>query len=254
MPCERAPDPAAAERWIDDHADLADVARPARQRDERDVADDLVVLDRDGPRGAESRPRGDHVGVVDLLLEERPVPFRDARHELLDGVVVARFESPDLHQRSFAGSSSSLCSTSHFVSPGSVRWSACRPAKKVTCPPVEPQLVAPRRIADEPERRLGGGAAGRPCPSRRPRRGRCRARGRSRPRGRSAACGPLISTLRRTRSATTCRIAAPGNGTCSRDHCAIACHASTNSSFQRFWSSVACRAISVVGACMRKAR
>ena len=54
----------------------------------------------------------------------------------------------------------------------------------------------------------------------------------------------------RTSSSATSRNAAPGNGTWSRDHWAIAWKPSTNSSFHRFSSSVAFCAISVVGASM----
>ena len=51
----------------------------------------------------------------------------------------------------------------------------------------------------------------------------------------------------RTNSSTTSRNAAPGNGTWSRVHCAIAWKPRTNSSFQRFSSSVARWATIVVG-------
>ena len=61
---------------------------------------------------------------------------------------------------------------------------------------------------------------------------------------------PVIRTFLRTSSSTSWRNIAPGNGTWSRDHCAIAWKPSTNSSFQRLSSSVAFWAISVVGACM----
>ena len=43
----------------------------------------------------------------------------------------------------------------------------------------------------------------------------------------------------------------PGERHLLAHHCAIACHASTKSSFQRFSRSVACLAISVVGAYIR---
>ena len=59
-----------------------------------------------------------------------------------------------------------------------------------------------------------------------------------------------MSAFSRTSSSTSWRNVAPGNGTWSRDHCAIAWKPSTNSSFQRCSSSVAFCAISVVGASM----
>ena len=61
---------------------------------------------------------------------------------------------------------------------------------------------------------------------------------------------PVISTFWRISSSDHSRKAAPGNGTWSRDHCAIAWNPSTNSSFHRFSSSVAFWATSVVGASM----
>jgi hypothetical protein len=62
---------------------------------------------------------------------------------------------------------------------------------------------------------------------------------------------PSISALRRTNSSTTSRNAAPGKGTWSRVHCAIAWKPRTNSSFHRFSSSVARWATIAVGASMK---
>ena len=87
-PCERPADAAAAAVGIDDHPHLADVARPAVQRHDGDVADDVAVLHRDGARRARARPRGDHLGRLDVLLEERPITLRDPRHESLDRLAV----------------------------------------------------------------------------------------------------------------------------------------------------------------------
>jgi hypothetical protein len=61
---------------------------------------------------------------------------------------------------------------------------------------------------------------------------------------------PVIRTFLRMSCSTSSRKAAPGNGTWSRDHCAIVWKPSTNSSFQSCSSSVAFCATSTVGACM----
>ena len=84
----RTPDSAAPAVRIDDHPHLADVARPAVQRHDGHVADDLVVLHCDGTGRARARPRRDHVGRRDVLLEERPIPLRDTRDEALDRLAV----------------------------------------------------------------------------------------------------------------------------------------------------------------------
>ena len=80
---EPAPDAPPALLGIDDEADLADVAGPPVQRHDRDRADDLAVVDGDHARRARARPRGDDVGVVDILLEERAVGIRDLGEEAL---------------------------------------------------------------------------------------------------------------------------------------------------------------------------
>ena len=73
---------------------LPDVARPAVQRHDGHVADDLAVLDGDGPSRARACPRVEHARGLDVLLEERPVPLGDALHEALDGVAVRRPAAP----------------------------------------------------------------------------------------------------------------------------------------------------------------
>ena len=161
---ERPADPAAATVGVDDHAYLADVARPALQRHDRDIADDespSTATDRAAP---ESDQAATHLGVAHVLLEERPVAFGDARHELLDGGAVARFELPDLHQRSLGGSSSSLCSASHASARAACRLNAWLPGEESHVTTGEPELA--RGAAGAPTRRLPARPprAGRPCP------------------------------------------------------------------------------------------
>ena len=64
---ERPPDAAAALVGVDDDAHLADVARPAVQRDDRDVADDLAVR-----RARSSARRRAHPGGDDVRVGRRP--------------------------------------------------------------------------------------------------------------------------------------------------------------------------------------
>jgi hypothetical protein len=114
----------------------------------------------------------------------------------------------------------------------------------------EQELVPAVRLADQRTGRLGrrsrhdGVLVGHRVEHRRPRR---REVDRAPPTG----SDPSISALRRTNSSTTSRKTAPGNGTWSRVHCAIAWKPRTNSSFQRFSSSVARWATIVVGASMK---
>src|SRR5947207_8343636 len=128
-------DAAPAMVRIDDHAYLADVARPPLQRHDGDVAENCVAVDGERTRRARAHPRRAHLGIVDVLLEERAVAFRDPLQEARHRGLVGGLEAADLHQRSFGGSSSSLCSVIHFASAGWVYWSAVRPAAKVTWPP-----------------------------------------------------------------------------------------------------------------------
>ena len=87
---------------IDDHAHLADVARPTLERHECPIADDSIAVDGQQPHVARTgpNPRGTHLGVVDVLLEERPVSFRDPLQESFDSLLVSRLERSDLHHRS----------------------------------------------------------------------------------------------------------------------------------------------------------
>ena len=76
-----APDAAAAVVGVDDQPNLADVARPADEPRDLDRADDLTVLNRDSSSGTRSHPILDYARVADVLLEERPVTFRNALEE-----------------------------------------------------------------------------------------------------------------------------------------------------------------------------
>ncbi|MEA2547673.1 MAG: hypothetical protein QOE42_271, partial [Chloroflexota bacterium] len=96
---ERPADSLAATARVDDQSDLPDMARPSVQRHNRDVAEDAVVFDRQPTQRTRLRPARDDRGVVDRLLEERPVTLRDSSQELLERVVVGRLERSNLHQR-----------------------------------------------------------------------------------------------------------------------------------------------------------
>src|SRR5581483_8950635 len=212
---------ASAMLRCDDHAQFRDVARPGRQRHQRGRADDLAAVDRDRAAGVRVRPCGEHGRVGDVLLEERAVALRDASEETPHRLLVTGLERPDLHQRARGGSTASLCSASHAMSAGSVWLSARLPVANVTWPPPSRSSWRP---AGFPMSRLAGADAVdattlsfsanalRTLPSK-------PVKSTTRPPRRIF---PVISTFLRTSSSTTCLAAAPGKGSCSRDHCAIA--------------------------------
>src|SRR6266508_2463079 len=220
---EGASDAAAAVARIDDHTHFAHVARPTLERHDGSVAEDAVPLDRQEPSVARPgpNPRGTHLGVFDVLLEERPVTFRDALQKSFDRLLVSRLERSDLHHRSFGGLSSSLCAAIHSASAGRVCLNAWRPVAKVTWPP--PSRSSSRRAGSPTSCVPGSVAVTGTTLSFSANAQRTLAdtfsRSITRPPRRIR---PVMSTLRRTISSTTWRKAAPGKGTCSRDHWAIA--------------------------------
>ena len=97
---ERAPQPLAALRGIDDEADVADVVGPAGEPDDGDVADDgvvLVVRER-APAAIAGQPALDGGAIEDLLLEERALGLRDAGEELQQPVEVGLGRLTNLHR------------------------------------------------------------------------------------------------------------------------------------------------------------
>ena len=90
----------------DHEAHLADMAGPAVQRHDRDVAGDLTVVihrDRAGVRGPD--PGRDHLGVSDILLQERAIRVGDRREEALEGGPIGGLDAADVHPCSFVSGS-----------------------------------------------------------------------------------------------------------------------------------------------------
>src|SRR4029078_2681831 len=245
---ERPPHATAAPRRV--HADphLADVARPAVQRDHGDVSEHRVVIDGDRARVARPRPGGHDVGVGDVLLQERAVGVRDAVEEALERRAVGGLYASDLHGVCSV-SRRSLCAVIHSVIRGIVCLKADLPVPKVTWPPGRRRTC--RRAGSRTIASAGSVAPDGTTLSRSAIATSTSPRTRPRSTTRSPTrIRPLMRAFSRTSSSATSRNAAPGNGTWSRDHCAIAWKPSTNWSFQRFSSSVALWAISLVGASM----
>ncbi len=94
-------EPAAARGGVDDEADARHVVRPADAAEEREPAHDAaVVVDQDQPLIALARCQEalDHVGVEDVLVEERPVALGHAHEELGDELEIVRLDGSQLHR------------------------------------------------------------------------------------------------------------------------------------------------------------
>ena len=119
---------------VDDEPDLADVARPPDQPEDRDRADDLPVLDGDRPPGRGLHPILEDARVVDVLLEERPVAFGNALKEARQRRAVAVLDRSNLHAAP-RSARLSLWSMIQAVSFGIVCLNADLPVPNVTWPP-----------------------------------------------------------------------------------------------------------------------
>src|SRR5829696_7267383 len=249
LPCEAAPDPATAVLRVDDQSDLPDMTGPSVQRHDCNGPDDLAGVHGDHPRGSRTRPGGDHFRVVDVLFEEGTVGVGDAREEARERRLVSWLDRSELHQGSSGPGRSSECAMIHSARRGIVCLSALRPVPNVTWPPGS--LSSSRRAESPTIWMIGSTAAGgttlSPSAMALSTVPRAFSRCTSRP---PTEIVPVISTFLRTNSSTSVPNIAPGNGTWSRAHSAIAWNPSTNLSFQRFSGKVAFCATSVVGACM----
>ena len=106
MAREQPPDALPAPVWRDHQAHLANMAGPAVQRHDRDVAGNLTVVGhRDRPRVPGPDPGRDHLRVGDVLLQEGAIRVGDGREEPLEGGAIGRLDAADVHPCSFVSGS-----------------------------------------------------------------------------------------------------------------------------------------------------
>src|SRR5690349_15560266 len=146
---QRAAEPAAAPRRRDEHAQLADVLRPAQLVDEdRGAADHRAVRARDEAHqlaGVDrSHPRVDDLGMAEVARHEQQILRRQRRHEVDERRAVEARHARDLDLGTAAVDGARIFPfrfahvdrpCSQLSSFGHIRFTAFAPAAMLTWPP-----------------------------------------------------------------------------------------------------------------------